>query len=64
MGSGSFPDRGSGVYSADYHPGGYLPILRPVTVSDDLPTYLPTSCCLPHSDLPAPLFGFLLSCSL
>ena len=51
-GSGSFLDRGSVVYSADYHPGGYLPILRPVTVSDDLPTYLPTYQLLPPSQRP------------
>ena len=52
LGSGSFPDRGSVVDSADYHPGGYLPILRPVTVSDDLPTYLPTYQLLPPSQRP------------
>ena len=52
LGSGSFPERGSVVDSADYHPGGYLPILRPVTVSDDLPTYLPTYQLLPPSQRP------------
>ena len=31
---------------------GYLPILRPVTVSDDLPTYLPTYQLLPPSQRP------------
>ena len=33
-------------------PRGYLPILRPVTVSDDLPTYLPTYQLLPPSQRP------------
>ena len=33
-------------------PRGYLPILRPVAVSDDLPTYLPTYQLLPPSQRP------------